>query len=298
MDDRDDRRMTRAPRPELPAVFLGRDAVAAGALTTKQLRGPTVRRMFRGVYRPSEVTADHELMTRAAALVLPAGAVISGASALGVHGVELRRAADPVHVVVPPHTGPVHARGLEVHRRIVGPAEVVPWSGVQLATPLRATVDLLLGREAELAVADLDRVLRAGLVDPRGLAVDLARRHDRGVVLARESAWLGDSRAESPPESWLRVVLVRAGLEPEPQVRVFDARGRFVARVDLGYRRERVAVEYDGAWHGEPSQLQRDRDRLNRLAAAGWRVVFVTAADRRRPVREITERVAAALASA
>ena len=46
------------------------------------------------------------------------------------------------------------------------------------------------------------------------------------------------------------------------------------------------------------TELQRDRDRLNRLSAAGWRVVFVTAADQRRPVREITERVAAALASA
>jgi hypothetical protein len=38
-----------------------------------------------------------------------------------------------------------------------------------------------------------------------------------------------------------------------------------------------------------------DRDRLNRLADAGWTVIFVTARDLRRPERLIA-RVAAALA--
>jgi very-short-patch-repair endonuclease len=38
-----------------------------------------------------------------------------------------------------------------------------------------------------------------------------------------------------------------------------------------------------------------DRDRLNRLTAAGWTVVFVTAADMRRPQR-VVARIAALLA--
>jgi very-short-patch-repair endonuclease len=55
------------------------------------------------------------------------------------------------------------------------------------------------------------------------------------------------------------------------------------------------SVEYDGAWHAEPGQFARDRERLNRLQAAGWRVVFVTAADLYRP-GDLVARIAAALA--
>ena len=68
-----------------------------------------------------------------------------------------------------------------------------------------------------------------------------------------------------------------------------------VARVDFGWPEQRVAVEYEGRWHGEPQQVARDRARLNRLTAAGWRVVFVTAEDLREPARVIA-RIAAALA--
>jgi G:T-mismatch repair DNA endonuclease (very short patch repair protein) len=38
-------------------------------------------------------------------------------------------------------------------------------------------------------------------------------------------------------------------------------------------------------WHGEHQQVARDRRRLNALTRAGWRVVFVTAADLHDPIR-------------
>ena len=61
--------------------------------------------------------------------------------------------------------------------------------------------------------------------------------------------------------------------------------GREVARVDFAWPDLRLAVEYDGAWHAEPGQFARDRQRPNRLQAAGWTVVFVTAADLHRPAQ-------------
>ena len=73
------------------------------------------------------------------------------------------------------------------------------------------------------------------------------------------------------------------------------ARG-FVARVDSARPERRVAVEYDGAWHADPGRSARDRRRLDRLHAAGWRVVFVTEADLYRP-EELLARTAAAMAS-
>jgi very-short-patch-repair endonuclease len=72
--------------------------------------------------------------------------------------------------------------------------------------------------------------------------------------------------------------------------------GRFVARVDLAWPDQRLAFEYEGLWHGEQQQVVRDRTRLDALTRAGWRVVFVTAADLRDPER-LVARMAEALAS-
>jgi very-short-patch-repair endonuclease len=85
-----------------------------------------------------------------------------------------------------------------------------------------------------------------------------------------------------------------AGLVAVPQNTVRDDEGGFVARVDLAFPEHRLAVEYDGAWHGQVGQLARDRRRPNRLTATGWRVLFVTAADLRDP-DALVARVAAAL---
>jgi very-short-patch-repair endonuclease len=55
----------------------------------------------------------------------------------------------------------------------------------------------------------------------------------------------------------------------------------------------RLALEYDGGGH--LTRLGPDRQRMNRLQAAGWRVVFVTAADLHDPER-LVAMVADALA--
>jgi very-short-patch-repair endonuclease len=146
-----------------------------------------------------------------------------------------------------------------------------------LATPMRLTLDLLLGRPLPDAVAGLDAVLRAGLVERGAVAAMVAGRSDNGIVAARRAVELADPRAEAVPESKLRVVLVLAGLEPVPQFWIEDRTGRLVC-VDLAFPERKVAVEYDGDWRdGERWALNKDRDRLNRVRAAGWEVVFVTA---------------------
>jgi very-short-patch-repair endonuclease len=91
---------------------------------------------------------------------------------------------------------------------------------------------------------------------------------------------LVDARAESPQESRLRVRLTLAGLRP-PVVQhdIYDPDGRFVARVDLAWPQQKVAVEYDGVWHvGSAAQIHADRRRVSALASRGWTVLFVTSA--------------------
>lgn len=272
---------------DLSGPFRGSEAVAAGILTAGQLRGPAVRRLFQDVYVVAGTPDTHELRCAGAALVLPPEATVTGRSAATLRGAPLARPTEPVELVVPEEVRIFRRSGLDIRRCETRPGEREPWRDVGLATPLRMGLDLLLDRSLPEAVADLDAVLRAGLVDRSSLRGVLADRRDRGIVRARHAELLADPRAESPPESKVRVWLTLDGLEPEPQYWIEDHTGRLV-RADLAFPEQLVAVEYDGGWRdGELWALNRDRDRLNRVQAAGWEVVFVTAPLLRDPPRMV-----------
>lgn len=258
-------------------VFRGSAAVAAGVIRRGQLRGPTVKRLFQDTYVRAGVRVDHVVRCRGATCALPAGAVVTGRSAATVRGVSLAWPEDDVEVLAPPEMRLGRRTGLDVRRSRIGPDDAEPWAFGLLASPMRLTLDLLLGRPLPDAVAGLDAVLRAGLVDGDAVSAMVAGRSDNGIVAARRAVELADPRADSVPESKLRVLLVEAGLAPVPQYWIEDRTGRLVC-VDLAFPERKVAVEYDGDWRdGERWALNRDRDRLNRVHAAGWDVVFVTA---------------------
>ncbi|MGH7911716.1 MAG: endonuclease domain-containing protein [Candidatus Dormibacteraceae bacterium] len=95
-------------------------------------------------------------------------------------------------------------------------------------------------------------------------------------------------------ESRLRMLLVLGGLpRPEAQVELFDASGRFVARVDLFYPEPGVAVEYDGANHRE--RLVEDNRRQNRLQEIGVHLLRYTSPDLRDRLPIVVAEVRAAL---
>jgi very-short-patch-repair endonuclease len=136
------------------------------------------------------------------------------------------------------------------------------------------------------AVVLLDRVLQGGLttlVDVRDAVAGMPPC--RGSAQAARVAGEADGLAESPQETRLRLLMRRGGLPaPVAQHRVFDQDG-FVARVDFACPELRLAIEYDGLWHGARAPFIDDRRRLNRLTAAGWVVLHVTADDLRHPER-------------
>jgi hypothetical protein len=278
---------TPARPPQLRGrVFRGRDVVARGWLTRKQLRSGAWRRLRQDVYADSTLPVTHRLLVSAVGLALPEGAGFVGRSAAVLWGAgDLAEADDPVEVALPPgrrwNAGP----GVRVRTLLPGVA-FVQLGRWRCTSPDDTAVDLLRFATVDDGVVLLDRLVQTGVVrlgDVRRTAGALPRCP--GSARAREAASLADGLAESPQETRLRLLLVRAGLpDPVAQYRVFDG-GGFVARVDFAYPALKLAIEYDGLWHGERTAFLADRSRLNRLTAAGWVVLHVTADDLRRPER-------------
>lgn len=266
-------------------VFRGSEARHAGLVTKGELRGPKYRRLFQDVYVPADVPVDHALRCRGAALIVPAEAVLTGRSAATVRGVPLAKTHDPVEFVVPEKKrfGPI--QGIHVRRTEVKRNESRAWHGIRIARPKRIALDLALRLSPRkhgwimrhrIAVPDLDAYIRSGLVKRRALFQLFGSRRNRGIRLARSALWLSDPRAESLPESELRVVMRFGGLRPTPQFVVWLSKRRKV-RLDLALVEEKVAAEYDGRWHLKPEQRRKDLARRRRLERAGWRVVVVHA---------------------
>jgi very-short-patch-repair endonuclease len=284
--------------PELRgAVFRKRDVVAAGLLTTDDPRSSAWRRLFRGIYADADLPDSFDVRIRGARFLLPRSAVFSGRTAAYLHGArELADLRNPVEIAVPTTVrfGPV--AGMRIRRVAMSPIDVTDVGTWRCTTGLRTALDLARWESLLDAVAALDLLLARAIVGIGELREGADGYAGPGSHRMREAAKLADSRAESQPESRLRVILALAGLHAVPQFTVRDAVGTFVARVDLAFPEHRLAIEYDGAWHGERDQFAKDRRRLNRLVVAGWTVLHVTAADLRNP-EALVARVEALLAS-
>jgi len=294
-------RMPKSPhRPEelQNRVFRGSYPITEELLTRANLRSQAWRQLHRGAYADAEIPLTHGLRASGAHLVIPGSAAIGGRSAAWLHGVELSDIDDPIEIVVPRahRFGPVD--GLLVRLAELPQTDVV--SGVpNVTTPERTAWDIARFHETVESVVYLDAMVRARLVT----VATLRKRLDASEVkwgrrrIAR-ALDLVDPGAESPQESRVRVRLVLAGLpRPDAQYQVFDG-NTFVARVDLAWPSRRVAVEYDGVWHADAAQLHRDRRRLNRLVAAGWTVIHVTAVRLHDDFDAVVDEIRAALARA
>jgi very-short-patch-repair endonuclease len=278
----------------LTGVFRGSHAIAEGRLSREQLRTLGYRRLVQGVYADPALELDHRLRCRAVALLLPAGTALGGHSAAAWHGAPFAGPRDPVTVVRPPDVEWKGPREVRVHRTELGPEDIELVDDIPLTSAVRTAWDVAALEPLGTAVAALDAMVRAETVTEEELVTMAERGAGRwGVTKVRRAVALVDPRAESAPESRVRVALVLAGLVPVPQFRVLAA-GIELARVDLGFPEARLAVEYEGAYHFDADQIIRDDARYARLRAAGWRVIRLAAHDLR-DLDGVVARVRAAL---
>lgn len=262
-------------------------------LSRRVLQGRRIVEVLPGVHRYASTPLTFELGIAAVVRFMRPGFAISHVSNLRWRGLQMRDPW-PIHVAVADGSRKEHER-VVVHR-YQRRLDVEMVRGVPLLRPERTFVDcgtILSPRELVMVG---DWMLRTRLATHEQLVDFAARSHLDGVQRARKALDLVRPGAESPTESALRFVLATAGLpEPEVNTDIHDHRGNFLARGDLVFRRQRIVVEYDG-WYHERDARQRQKDTLRRerLEAAGWRLIVVTALDMKTP-DEVVRRVRVAL---
>jgi hypothetical protein len=221
--------------------------------------------------------------TRVLAACLESGpGVASHRTAAVLHGLDGFRAGPPELII--PRGGFYRPGGVRVHevrdfdlRREVR-REAIPTCGLDVV------LFQLAGQVGEHATgAVIDQALRErrlSWLDLYDTMVLHARRGRKGSALFRS---ILDTRfGERIPDSqWNRRVadlLVDAGLpSPTLEHEIHDEAGRFVARVDLGWPRHRVAVELQSMKHHLTEEaFHLDPLRRNRLQRLGWIVLEYT----------------------
>lgn len=258
-------------------VFIGSEAVRQGHLTPYQLRS-RFRAIYPDVFLP--VPAAPSLRTRSVAAWLWSGrrGVVAGLAASALHGSRWIDDDAPIELIWRNQHAPV---GVITRNQRVRPDEVTRVAGVSVTTRARTAFDLARQLPTGEAVARLDALMRAAPFCVEDVTL-LAKRYPgaRGLRRLRAALPLVDPGAASPKETWLRLLLIDAGLPaPESQIPV-NENWRTVAVLDLGWERYKVAVEYDGDHHRtNRRQYAKDQWRIRRLEALGWIVVRVIAED-------------------
>jgi very-short-patch-repair endonuclease len=273
--------------------FIGSEAIARGAVTRSRL-STGYNRLFRDVYvdRDADVTAA--LRAKAGWLWTGRQGVISGFSAAALHG---SKWVDGVTVVDILHDNRHRQAGITARGDRIEDDEIEVVGGIRVTSAARTALDLGCWYSTTTAVAGIDALARE--TDIKAADVELlAERYPgrRGIVRAREAISLFDGGAQSPKESWLRIVLVQNGLpKPRTQIPVANEFGEVFAYLDMGWDDVKVAVEYDGDHHRtDRQQYGWDIRRSELLQRRGWIVVRVLGGDR---PAEIIRRVRAARSS-
>lgn len=296
--------MPASPLPESlrHGAFSAREATASGVARSR-LRAHDLVAPFAGVRGRQQPTTPLEL-ARAYVPKMTDAEFFSHTTSALLHGMWLPLRLEremTVHVSVrKPDRGP-RDRRVSGHHLVDRPGLVWTVSGLPASNPWETWAQLAwLLSEEELVVAG-ESLLAKGRSRVRrtldrlaSVARDPSRHFHAKLAAAAGLLRIG---SRSAAETRFRLFLVRNGLpEPEINVRLHRADGRFLAESDLVYRRERVLIEYEGDGHREKRQFRRDITRVEELQDEGWHVVRVTEDDARQDPDATIGRIRRALA--
>jgi very-short-patch-repair endonuclease len=261
----------------MAAVVKGTEALTSGALTRGQLRW-NYRAIYRDVYLPKQKTRTLADDILAAWLWSGRRGVIAGRAAAALHGTKWIDEFTCVELIGRLNHAPP---GIIIRRETLTADDATLRAGIPVTTPARTAFDLARHLPRDVAVAHLDALARAtGVTAVEVLPLIDRYAGARGVRHCRQALSLMDSGAESPKESWLRLILCDAEL-PHPTTQIRVSEGRFTAYLDMGWKEPMVAVEYDGDQHRtDRRQYVMDIRRAQMLERLGWQVIRVVNEDR------------------
>ncbi len=264
--------------------FTVQEALAAG-VSSSRLRTQELERPFHGGRSTGHLTGFDRLQLLMR--LLPEHVFACGTTAAVVFGIPLPAAIERDAFGIPMIAMPyprnrVRRAGTRGRSVRVEERELVRRRGIEVTNAVRTWRDLspLLDVPAMVAATDFLIARRRRLATIE----ELTAEHEKterlpGARNRRLALELCSTHAESPRESELRCMLVLAGLPmPECNVEIFDG-ARFVARVDIIYRAQKLVVEYYGDHHRDPDQWSRDEMRRAELESLGYRVTVVTRRD-------------------
>ena len=260
-------------------VCIGSEAVAVGLVTPYQL-GRHYRRLLPDVYAPRQLQLTvHDRLT-AAWLWSRRRGVVTGVSASALHGARWVSADTPVELNFANNKSPA---GVITRSEVLADVEVEVIRGLPVTPIARTAFDLARRGTVRESVARLDALACAtnfAVADVLGFAE--AHPSVRGCRRIPEVLGLVDHGAQSPKETWLRLLLIEAGFpRPRTQIPLLGDDGRPRYYLDMGWKAHTVAVEYDGQQHRtDPAQYRWDVTRSERIAEMGWRRIAVLAGDR------------------
>jgi len=257
---------------------LGRHAVDA-ALARGEVLAP-----WRGVLVDPHRAAEPLTIVAAAQLAVGPQSVVAGPSAAFLHGLTAL-SPTPVHLVVPYETPKRSRKGIVVHNGCDLAADREERSGVPVLGLDRTLTDVACTLRPSDALAVLDQALAQ--VPERDRPALRCRLRDRLVIrpdprgtrIATRLVDLATGRAESPRESWLMWQVADLGFPlPEANLPVHDIDGRELYRLDVGWRKLRIAAEYDG-YEAHAGRKEQDQTRRADLRRRGWIAVVVDSDD-------------------
>ncbi|MCV7411658.1 hypothetical protein AWC05_15915 [Mycobacterium florentinum] len=259
--------------------FIGSEALLDGRLRRHQLRS-----RFRAIFPDIYVRRDQPLTARdravAAWLWSHREGVLGGLTAAAWHGSKWVDEHLPVELIWSNARPP---RGVRTYDMRLRPEEFGIVESVPVTTPQRTAFDIGRRKPLQIAIARLDALMQATGVKVHDVA-EIADQHRgaRGLRQLETALELVDAGSQSPKETWLRLLLIRAGLpRPTTQIPVMSADGAHMYYLDMGWEDLMVGVEYDGEQHRlDRWQYRKDIRRREALDRLGWIIIRVIAADR------------------
>lgn len=257
--------------------FIGREALDSGRVTRHQLRSRYLA-IYPGVYDSAGAQLTARDRAVAAWLWSKRRGILAGRSAAAMHGTKWIDPRRPAELLYDNRHPP---KLIRTWADSIGDDEIAVVDGIAVTTPARTAFDMARRYPLDSAVAAIDALANAARMTKDDLGL-IANRYQgaRGLSRARQALELVDPGAESPKETWLRLLVIRNGFPPpQTQIPVYNDYGVLVAVLDMGWEDLKLALDYEGRHHRDAVRFNTDIRRHDDVTQLGWADIRVTSLD-------------------